>query len=63
MERKTGSIEDLFAAEQTALAAHQIIPLFHLPVSYATSTNVKRIHLRPDGSIDLADVWLESAAP
>ena len=32
---KGGSVEDLYAAEQEALATLRIIPLFHLPVYYA----------------------------
>ncbi len=55
--------EDLYTAEQSVLAAQRIIPLFHLPASYATSAVLKNWTLRPDGSWDLADAWLGSAKP
>ncbi len=36
-----GSVEDLYAAEQAMLATQRIIPLFHLPVTYAASASLK----------------------
>jgi ABC-type transport system substrate-binding protein len=57
---KAGSVEDLYAAEQAALATERIIPLFHLPVSYAAAATLKNWAVRPDGSWSLADAWLES---
>jgi len=57
------SVEDLYAAEQSALASQRIIPLFHLPASYAASTALKNWSLRPDGSWNLADAWLGSGKP
>jgi peptide/nickel transport system substrate-binding protein len=60
---KAGSVEDLYAAEQAMLATQRIIPLFHLPVTYAAAATVKNWSLRPDGSWNLADAWLESAKP
>ena len=59
-DHKSGSIQDLYAAEQTALATRRIIPLFHLPVSYASRAAFKDWTIRTDGSISLADAWLES---
>jgi ABC-type transport system substrate-binding protein len=58
-----GSAEDLYAAEQSALATQRIIPLFHLPVSYAAAATLKNWTLRPDGGWNLADAWLGSRQP
>ena len=55
------TVEELFAAEQAALASQQVIPLFHLPVSYAASANLKGWTIRADGSLDLAAAWLGAA--
>jgi len=61
---KTGaSIEELYAAELAVLATQRVIPLFHLPVSYAASAALRDWALRPDGSWTLADAWLESGKP
>jgi peptide/nickel transport system substrate-binding protein len=60
---KGGSVEDLYAAEQAALATLRIIPLFHLPASYAAAATLKSWTLRSDGSWNLADAWLGSAKP
>ncbi len=54
------AVEDLYQAEQAVLATERVIPLFHLPVSYASSAAVKAWALRPDGSWNLADTWRES---
>jgi len=53
-----GSVEDLYGAEQAILATQRIVPLFHLPVTYAASASLKYWTLRPDGSWNLADAWL-----
>jgi len=58
-----GSVEDLYAAEQAELATQRIVPLFHLPVSYAVAATLKSWTLRPDGSWSLADAWLGSGKP
>jgi len=58
-----GSVEDLYAAEQAMLATQRIIPLFHLPVTYAASASLKNWTLRPDGSWNLADAWLRNSKP
>ncbi|HXW99853.1 MAG TPA: hypothetical protein VEJ00_01460, partial [Candidatus Acidoferrales bacterium] len=60
---KGGSAEDLYAAEQAELATQRIIPLLHLPVSYAAASSVKNWSLRPDGSWNLGDAWLGSGKP
>jgi peptide/nickel transport system substrate-binding protein len=54
------SVESLYSAEESLLATERIIPLFHLPVAYAISREVKNSILQKDGSWDLADVWLEN---
>jgi peptide/nickel transport system substrate-binding protein len=53
-----GSLEELYAAEQTMLATQRIIPLFHLPATYAGSASLRDWKPSVDGSWDLADVWL-----
>jgi len=60
---KGGSAEDLYTAEQASLATERIIPLFHLPVSYASSAALKNWNLRPDGSWNVTDAWLGSGKP
>ncbi len=62
-KNKGGSAEDLYAAEQAALAAERVISLFHLPVSYAAASTVKNWALHMDGSVDLVDAWLENTKP
>jgi ABC-type transport system substrate-binding protein len=57
------SVEDLYAAEQAVLATQKMIPLFHLPVTYAASASLKNWTLRSDGSWNLADAWLGSGKP
>jgi peptide/nickel transport system substrate-binding protein len=58
-----GSAEDLYSAEQAALATQRLIPLFHLPATYGASTILKNWTVRSDGSWDLADAWLGTAKP
>ena len=59
---KESSVEDLYAAEKTVLATQRIIPLFHLPVSYATATDVTDFRVRADGSWDVSNAWLGNAS-
>ena len=58
-----GSLEDLYAAELAALGTRRVIPLFHMPASYASAASLKNWALRLDGSLDLDDTWLEEAKP
>ncbi len=53
-----GSVEELYAAEQAILATQRIIPLLHLPVTYAASASLRDWKPSVDGSWNLADVWL-----
>lgn len=62
-KNESGSVEDLYAAEQAVVATQKIIPLFHLPVTYAASASLKNWTLRPNGSWNLADAWLGSGKP
>jgi peptide/nickel transport system substrate-binding protein len=60
---KSQSIEDLFSAEQTALASGRVIPLFHLPLAYASTVSLRDRVVMPDGSLDLGKAWLKSQQP
>jgi peptide/nickel transport system substrate-binding protein len=62
-EPKSGSIEDLYSAEQKLLATQRIVPLFHLPVSYAASPALKNWNVDVDGTFNLADAWLGNGNP
>jgi ABC-type transport system substrate-binding protein len=62
-KRKNGSVEELYVAEQSLLATQRLIPLFHLPVSYAASSSLKNWTARSDGSWSLANSWLGSGKP
>jgi peptide/nickel transport system substrate-binding protein len=59
----TMTIEDLYASEQSLLSTRRLIPLFHLPTSYASAASLNGLTLRPDGSWNAAAVWLESRKP
>ena len=63
LKTKSGSAEELYAAEQSALAADRVIPLFHLPATYAISSSVRNWAVRLDGAWDLADASLENTKP
>lgn len=58
-----GPIEALYALEQESLARERVIPLFHLPVSYASSPGLRDWAVRMDGSWNLDSAWLETAKP
>jgi ABC-type transport system substrate-binding protein len=60
---KSNSPDDLYAAEEALRASGRIIPLFHLPESYASAPSVRNLSLRADGSLGLADAWLETPKP
>jgi hypothetical protein len=61
--KESGSVEDQYASEQAILATQRMIPLFHLPVSYAASATLRNWSLRSDGSWDLAGAWLDVSKP
>ncbi len=52
---------NLFKVEQTYLGERKLIPLFDLPLAYARGPRVRDLHLRADGTPDLADASLEDA--
>lgn len=58
-----GSAEDLYASELALLGTKRMIPLFHLPVSYAASANLNNWTLRSDGGWAVADAWLGTVKP
>ncbi len=58
-----GTVEELYASELALLATQRVIPLFHLPVSYAAAGTLRNWVARPDGSWTLADAWLEIGKP
>ena len=60
---KTESVEDLYAQEQSTLSSDRIVPLFHLPASYAASPGLRDWALRMDGSWNLHEAWLEAPKP
>jgi peptide/nickel transport system substrate-binding protein len=53
-----GSVEELYSAEQAVLAGEQVIPLFHLPAEWATSTTLQDWNPAANGGWRLEDVWL-----
>ena len=61
--KDAGSVEDLYASELAVLATQRVIPLFHLPVSYAASGSLNNWKLRPDGTWNLADAWVGNDKP
>lgn len=60
---KGGPVDELYAIEQSALASERVIPLFHLPVCYATAPELKHWTVRADGSWNLNAAWLETRKP
>ncbi len=50
---------DLFKVEQSYLGEKKLIPLLDLPLGYAKGPRVRDLHLRADGTPDLADASLE----
>jgi ABC-type transport system substrate-binding protein len=60
---RSGSVESLYAAEQSLLITQRFIPLFHLSASNAASSTLKNWTLRSDGTWNLAEAWLESGKP
>jgi MarR-like DNA-binding transcriptional regulator SgrR of sgrS sRNA len=49
----------LFKVEQAFLEEKKVIPLLNLPLAYAAGPRVRDLHLRADGTPDLADASLE----
>lgn len=60
-QNKDSSIEEVYAAEQAALATQRVVPLFHLPVFYSGSISLKDWIVRRDGTLDLTNAWVGAA--
>jgi hypothetical protein len=56
-----GSVEDLYASERALLTSQRLLPLFHLPASYAASSALNNWTVRADGGWNLADAWMGAA--
>lgn len=61
VQSKSSSVEEVYVAEQSALASERVVPLFHLPVFYAAGTTLRDWIVRPDGTLDLGNAWLGAA--
>ena len=55
------STASLYKAEREILDVHTLIPLLDLPRAYAVGGRVRDLHLRADGTPDLAQASLEDA--
>lgn len=58
LSKKYGALEDLYAAERSVLWHERIIPLLHLPASYAASPGLREWVVRPDGRLNLENAWM-----
>jgi hypothetical protein len=59
----SGSIDDLYGAENKLLQAQRVIPLLHLRTAYGVSNTVKNWRTARDGSWRLPKVWLAAEKP
>ncbi len=59
----SGSAEDLYQAESAMLATRKVIPLFHLPISYACASDLQNCTVSPSGDWNLADVSIARPKP
>lgn len=59
----SGSIDDLYGAENKLLQSQRVIPLLHLRTAYAVSNIVKNWRTLRDGGWRLGDVWLGAEKP
>jgi hypothetical protein len=57
------SVEQLYAAEKSALQSERVVPLLHLRQSIAVSDRVGPYHAGGDGSWPGPDLWLETDKP
>ncbi len=60
VEHGDGEVE-LYGTETALLATQRVIPLFHLPASYAGAAGLENWALQPDGSWTVADAWWGTA--
>jgi peptide/nickel transport system substrate-binding protein len=57
------SVSNLYDAESTALHTRRVIPLIYLRTAVAFRSNVHGLKLLPDGSWQLANIWLSAETP
>jgi MarR-like DNA-binding transcriptional regulator SgrR of sgrS sRNA len=58
LQNQGSSVDELYLAEQAALASQRVVPLFHLPVFYAAGPSLRDWTVRTEGSLDLDAAWL-----
>ena len=56
---RSSSFEDLYSAERRLVETYRVVPLFHLPETYALSAPVKNWMPPRCGGWRLEDVWLD----
>jgi peptide/nickel transport system substrate-binding protein len=59
----SGSIDDLYGAENKLLQSQRVIPLLHLRTACGVSNTVRHWRTARDGTWRLADVWLAAERP
>jgi len=64
MPKRSGdTVEDLYSAERELLAGLRVIPLFHLPMEWASSPMLRDWRPGADGSWRLDDSWMRKEQP
>jgi len=64
MPKRSGdTVEDLYSAERELLAGLRVIPLFHLPMEWASSPMLQDWRPGADGSWRLDDSWMKKEQP
>jgi len=59
----SGSVDDLYGAENKLLQSQRVVPLLHLRSAYAVSNTVKNWRTARDGNWPLLNVWLGAGNP
>jgi hypothetical protein len=59
----SGSVDDLYNAENKLLQSQRVIPLLHLRTAYAVSNGVKNWRTVRGGGWSLPNVWLGAEKP
>jgi ABC-type transport system substrate-binding protein len=59
----SGSVDDLYGAENKILQSQRVIPLLHLRTAYGVSNTARNWRTARDGSWHLANVWLAAEKP
>ena len=63
LTKHSGTVEELYGAEQALLASKRAIPLFHLPAIYALSPTLNGLTVLPDGTLSVVNAWLGVRQP